>query len=194
MADSHPTARRPGKIDSDVFKQLVAAGATRRQLCERFNVTREAVRQRGAALGLLDALNANRAQRELKFRTPEQEARRAFQYQRKSADRRGIGWQLSFEQWWRIWSESGKWEVRGKTKGCYVMARPGDKGPYAVGNVYITTHSDNAKTAQSHANRPKPQPRKEPSGNGWIVRFRKEYHGYFRTAAEADGKIAAMMG
>jgi len=121
-------------------------------------------------------------------------ARGAFESQRNNARKRGIGWELTFEQWWTIWRESGKWEQRGKTKGCYVMARPGDLGPYKVGNVYITTHSDNAKTAQSHARRRPARPRKErhPKG-GWMVRLGKRvYLGYFRTEAAADAKVAEL--
>lgn len=66
-----------------------------------------------------------------------------FQWQRARAKRRGIPWQMTFEQWWAIWSASGLWEKRGRNVGCYVMARNGDAGPYAVGNVSIILHSQN---------------------------------------------------
>lgn len=65
-----------------------------------------------------------------------------FIMQRKNAGSRGIGWELSFADWWRIWQESGKWEQRGTGKG-YCMARWADDGPYSVGNVYICTVGQN---------------------------------------------------
>lgn len=119
----------------------------------------------------------------------------AFQSQRNSARERGIAWELTFDQWLAIWLDSGKLEKRGRTKGCYVMARPGDVGPYAIGNVYITTHSDNAKTAQSHNVRRLAAPRKElTSRGGWAVRSgRRGYHGYFKTEEEADQKVADLL-
>jgi hypothetical protein len=67
---------------------------------------------------------------------------RKFKQQKASARRRGISFLLSFEQWWGIWEASGKWEQRGKSKGNYCMARYGDKGPYAVKNVFICTVKD----------------------------------------------------
>lgn len=70
----------------------------------------------------------------------------AFARQRENSRKRGIGWELTLGQWWHIWEQSGKWEQRGRGQG-YVMARVGDDGPYAVGNVYITTAIDNSSNA-----------------------------------------------
>lgn len=64
--------------------------------------------------------------------------------QRRNAAARGIAWELSLPEWWRIWQESGKWADRGRGHG-YGMARFGDTGGYAVGNVYITTGAENVK-------------------------------------------------
>lgn len=68
-----------------------------------------------------------------------------FVIQRKSAKARGIGWELGFKEWWTIWQESGKWALRGRGQG-YCMARIGDDGPYADGNIYITTSIENSST------------------------------------------------
>lgn len=70
---------------------------------------------------------------------------------------RGIAWKLTFEQWLKIWTDSGHLDQRGRRKGQYVMARLGDKGPYAVGNVKIVTATENLTE------------RKMPRGsnNGW---------------------------
>ena len=67
---------------------------------------------------------------------------RCFQEQIKNAHKRGIDWQLTFAEWWGIWSDSGMWKNRGRGHG-YVMARHGDSGPYMVGNVKIITGAEN---------------------------------------------------
>jgi len=56
---------------------------------------------------------------------------------------RGIDFQLTFEEWWDIWDKSGHWQDRGRGLGKYCMSRIGDLGPYAVGNVFIQSNSDN---------------------------------------------------
>jgi hypothetical protein len=70
---------------------------------------------------------------------------RAFISQRHSAGKRGIAWELSLDDWWRIWQDSGMWEERGPTRSGYCMARHGDVGPYSASNVYITTMRENTK-------------------------------------------------
>lgn len=75
---------------------------------------------------------------------------RAYVLQRKSARARGIGWEFNLWQWWTVWHESGKWDQRGCRQGCYVMCRKGDVGPYAVGNVYIATCTQNMLDYLSH--------------------------------------------
>ena len=66
-----------------------------------------------------------------------------FRKQKENAQSRGIGWTLTLPQWVAIWRESGHFAERGN--GGYVMARSGDVGPYALGNVYITTSAQNIK-------------------------------------------------
>lgn len=63
---------------------------------------------------------------------------------RQNAKRRGIPFELTFNEWLQIWQDSGKWDMRGKGKGSYVMSRIGDAGPYSVKNVYINSQEDNA--------------------------------------------------
>lgn len=74
---------------------------------------------------------------------------RRFKYQRIHARQRGVEWLLTFEQWFAIWTESGHWHERGRTRGCYVMGRHGDVGPYAVGNVSIITTEQNVREANA---------------------------------------------
>jgi hypothetical protein len=56
---------------------------------------------------------------------------------------RDIPFLLTFEQWWAIWQQSGKWEQRGSRRGQYCMARYGDQGAYEIGNVSICLIEDN---------------------------------------------------
>jgi hypothetical protein len=79
---------------------------------------------------------------------------KAYTNQRYQALRRGIAFQLEFKQWLSIWKASGHLPNRGKQKGQYVMARHGDCGPYANGNVKIVTinqngHESKGKTGQT---------------------------------------------
>lgn len=67
---------------------------------------------------------------------------RLYEQQRNSARRRGIGWEITLREWWKVWQESGKWELRGRGKG-YCMARWADDGPYSAENVYICTCGEN---------------------------------------------------
>jgi hypothetical protein len=55
------------------------------------------------------------------------------------AKHRGIAFELTFDEWWDIWQQSGKWEERGCRKGGYVMSRHNDEGSYSINNVFIQT-------------------------------------------------------
>lgn len=91
-----------------------------------------------------EALRLNGGQPLRMLRTPAM----LYAGQRGKAAIREIEWRLTFPQWWEIWQASGKWEQRGRGQGC-VMARNGDAGPYAVGNVYICTNGQNVKDGYS---------------------------------------------
>lgn len=72
---------------------------------------------------------------------------RAYQHQRQAAVvRRKIEWRLTLPEWWAIWEQSGRWQDRGVGRG-YMMCRMGDKGAYAVGNVYIGSGVENLSAA-----------------------------------------------
>ncbi len=68
----------------------------------------------------------------------------AFMRQRTNASSRGIAWNLSLADWWKIWETSGKWSLRGRGQGRYVMSRLGDMGPYSRENVFIQPMTDNS--------------------------------------------------
>lgn len=63
---------------------------------------------------------------------------------RLNAARRGIGFELTLEEWVHIWTESGHIHERGKEAHQYCMARFKDEGSYRVGNVQIVTARQNA--------------------------------------------------
>lgn len=71
---------------------------------------------------------------------------RAFLYMKQASNVkfRRIGWHISFPEWVTLWRDSGHFHERGRGTG-YVMARRGDVGPYAIGNVYITHSTDNTR-------------------------------------------------
>lgn len=69
--------------------------------------------------------------------------KQAYLYHKNGASLRGIGFLLTFEQWFQIWHDSGHIDERGRSLHQYQMARYGDVGPYAVGNVRIITCAAN---------------------------------------------------
>jgi hypothetical protein len=73
----------------------------------------------------------------------QQEIKKKYLDHKANSKRRGISFELSFDQWWDIWTSSGKWELMGRGAGKYCMSRVGDTGPYEVGNVYINSFEAN---------------------------------------------------
>lgn len=70
----------------------------------------------------------------------------AYYAQKYAAGQRGIGWEFTFEDWVNWWEEQlgYNWmKKRGCLRGEYVMARKGDKGPYARWNVECKTNTQN---------------------------------------------------
>jgi hypothetical protein len=63
----------------------------------------------------------------------------------KNAALRGVPFLLSFDEWWKIWEESGKWNERGRGTTQYQMCRTNDEGAYVVGNVRIDTRLANMR-------------------------------------------------
>jgi len=83
-------------------------------------------------------------------------ARKQYSAQRsncKNQDRRDaagnpVEMRMVFQEWLQVWISSGKYQLRGNRKGCYVMARKDDLEHYAVGNVEIIPHAENIQFAQ----------------------------------------------
>ncbi|CAG9205621.1 conserved hypothetical protein [Burkholderia gladioli] len=68
----------------------------------------------------------------------------AFQTQRHNAGRRGIEWELTFEQWLDWWGDDI--ERRGVHPHNLQMQRIADSGPYALGNIKKGHPKQNAQT------------------------------------------------
>jgi hypothetical protein len=66
-----------------------------------------------------------------------------YRQHRHNAKGRSISFRLSFEEWRKLWLDSGRWVERGWRKGQYVMRRPGDQGAYELGNVEICLAEEN---------------------------------------------------
>lgn len=72
-----------------------------------------------------------------------------YYQQMRNALTRGIGWEITFPEWWRVWQESGHWDARGRGASNYCMSRERDEGPYRLGNVKIITNLDNTRSGQT---------------------------------------------
>lgn len=69
----------------------------------------------------------------------------AYNQHRRGAKKRGIAFELSFDDWVKIWEESGHLEERGPNG--YNMCRFKDEGPYHKDNVYIAHNTQNKRDA-----------------------------------------------
>lgn len=90
-------------------------------------------------------MNSTQSERSRRWRaTPKGQ----FSVHKHNAKVRDVPFTLTFDEWWSVWQESGKWAKRGNRHGLYVMCRCGDEGPYALGNVYIGKFERNLKDAR----------------------------------------------
>jgi hypothetical protein len=103
---------------------------------------------------------------------------------------------MSFDEWLQIWESSGHYEKRGNKKGCYCMARHGDKGPYKIGNVSIIPSTKNVSDAYKNLPGKCGGSPRAGTGRGWtkvegkakpyVVIYCGKYQGSFLTQAEAE--------
>jgi hypothetical protein len=78
-----------------------------------------------------------------KQRRKDRRPARRYKQHRHHAAARGIPFLLTFDQWWQVWAPH--WSRRGYGAGRYCMARHGDTGPYAPGNVSIISNAQNTR-------------------------------------------------
>jgi|SRR6185436_3591041 hypothetical protein len=87
--------------------------------------------------------------------TPHSLRRQAWLEQKYRAANRRIPFLLTYEEWLGWWqtelAKRGPGARRGR--GFLLMCRIGDKGPYALGNIYCGTYKDNAADADMTATR-----------------------------------------
>lgn len=108
--------------------------------------------------------------------------KRAYTAQRLRAQARNIDWQFTFESWLAWWGDD--YQYRGRTRGCLVMARPGDQGAYSPDNCVKITAEENVSQAQSGKilNQHQRDILKKQAG-------RKSPEAYRRSAEKQRGKI-----
>lgn len=68
-----------------------------------------------------------------------------YHQHKASAKKRGIEFDLTFDEWWEIWS--AHFEKRGVGSGDMQMCRTRDEDAYRLGNVRIDTGLSNRKEA-----------------------------------------------
>jgi len=68
-----------------------------------------------------------------------------YKSHQRRAQRSGIPFEISFEDWLTVWKESGHYGERSPTG--FVMCRKQDLGAYTKDNVYIATAAQNKKDA-----------------------------------------------
>jgi hypothetical protein len=69
----------------------------------------------------------------------------AYQAQRHHAKARGIGWEITFEEWLDWWGEDI--DRRGTSPTSLQMQRFADAGPYKLGNIRKGVPKENSHTA-----------------------------------------------
>ena len=73
-----------------------------------------------------------------------------FNQHKANAERRGVEFNFTFDEWFKMWGDSGKWDERGTGSDKYCMARHSDSGPYSIDNVSIQTNRENDQFAVTH--------------------------------------------
>jgi hypothetical protein len=170
---SHAIRREINKIRDNEFIDLYRKGKTLQEIGDQYGISRERVRQRLAIYGMtaedggqhlkafvkainkhnkrkvrkddwLESFGCTREFRDSLGGYTKHTPCMAFIDQKRNAIYRGIQWELTLHEWWDIWQESGKWEMRGLGSGKYVMGRECDSGPYSKQNVKIITHNENS--------------------------------------------------
>lgn len=214
---TQPDARAQRMLD--MYRQ----GLTLAKIGEQFGVTRERVRQIAKKFGAVRAGIAMRSARNDQKKDAKQrsfaarvfakwgvevdlwrELRangtvRAYEQQRQSSSIRGIGWHLTFADWYAVWQASGKLHLRGRGKGKYCMSRIKDGGAYELGNVHIQLCTVNSQEAvEKWAGKKKPikgiycmYPGREMA---WLAKYGNTRLGYFSSAeAAADARHKYMV-
>lgn len=124
-------------------------------------------------------MHPNQQQHSRKWRaTP----RGQYSVHKHNAAVRGVGFDLTYEQWWSIWALSGRWSKRGNRHGLYVMCRRSDEGPYTLDNVYIDLFNRNLSDARAKSLRV----RRKHTRKTTTVRYDADVDGKVKTTYGAE--------
>lgn len=99
-------------------------------------------------------------------------AKKSYWSQKSSAKRRGIEFNLTFEQWWDLWKPF--YQNRGRGIEQFVMCRKLDQGAYELGNVTIGTVKSNMHT------------RKVVTQNKRYAEIQESWRGFVEDSREDD--------
>ena len=114
-----------------------------------------------------------------------------FNQHKANAERRGIPFLFTFDEWIDTWKKSGKWVERGRGTNKYCMARHNDAGPYATWNVSIQTNKQNNQFAVSHRNNDTWLPKviEARKSKQWRESITQEGNGQYKGAIVGTNKI-----
>lgn len=85
------------------------------------------------------------------FHLDAKKALQAYRSQKHNANRRGIGWELTFKEWCDFWGDDI--DRRGRGGNQLGMQRILDSGPYKLGNIIKGHPRDNINTRWAVAGR-----------------------------------------
>jgi hypothetical protein len=73
-----------------------------------------------------------------------------FSRQKANAVARGVNWELSFDDWWKVWEDSGKYPERGRLTGQYALVRKNPDASFNLNNIHIIRIGDVIKPLKNH--------------------------------------------
>ncbi len=118
--------------------------------------------------------------------------RRYYTQHKGNAKEREVEFILTFEEWMKIWLDSGRWSKRGCKNNQYCMSRFGDKGAYTIGNVRIATVEENREEnkkvglALAERSRLRKGEKRKPLSEEWKEKIRKAKTGKIRSDETKD--------
>ena len=130
----------------DFIVDLLNRGWTQEQIAARTGIQQPTVSKLARGLAQ-DVLSANYLKLQALHVEENKRALDAYKAQRARAKVRRLAFTLTFEQWLKIWVESGHFMNRGRGAGKYCMSRFGDLGGYEIGNVHIQPCVENSREA-----------------------------------------------
>ena len=117
-----------------------------------------------------------------------------------NAECRGVEFNFTFDEWVKMWEDSGKWDERGVGPEKYCMARHNDIGPYSIDNVSIQTNKENDTFAVTHRDHDKWYPavvnaRKNPEWRAKITGTgNSQFKGLIKGTCKKTGREIILTG